>query len=44
MRIDTHVKNKRMQHVLLKAGFTYSGVVRMDNDPQDLRNVYQLML
>lgn len=44
LRIDTHANNARMQHVLLKAGFTYSGIVRMDDDPNDLRNVYQLFL
>lgn len=31
LRIDTHADNKVMQHVLNKNGFTYCGIVYMDN-------------
>jgi RimJ/RimL family protein N-acetyltransferase len=41
-RIDTHDLNVRMQHLIAQAGFVYAGIVRMDNDPEDLRRVYQL--
>jgi RimJ/RimL family protein N-acetyltransferase len=44
MRIDTHAKNKRMQHLALKSGFVYSGIVYMNQDSTDKRNVYQLFL
>jgi RimJ/RimL family protein N-acetyltransferase len=40
-RIDTHELNTRMQHLIAQAGFTYSGIVRMHNNPEDLRKVYQ---
>lgn len=32
IRIDTHPANKRMQHVLLKNGFTYCGVILFEGD------------
>lgn len=44
IRIDTHAKNKRMQHLALKSGFMYAGIVYMNQDPTDKRNVYQLFL
>ncbi|RRK10664.1 GNAT family N-acetyltransferase [Lactiplantibacillus garii] len=44
IRIDTHAKNTRMQHVITKAGFTYRGVVYMDGDSTDQRNAYQITL
>ncbi|AVK63561.1 GNAT family N-acetyltransferase [Lactobacillus sp. CBA3606] len=44
LRVDTHALNQRMQHVILKAGFTYQGVVVMDGDVTDQRNAYQLNL
>ncbi|GBG95868.1 GNAT family acetyltransferase [Ligilactobacillus salitolerans] len=44
VRIDTHAMNQRMQHVILKQGFSYSGIVYMDGDQNDQRNVYQLFL
>lgn len=44
IRIDTHRKNLRMQHILEKTGFVYTGIVYMDSDPNDQRNAYQLFL
>lgn len=44
VRIDTHVLNKRMQHIIDKAGFNYAGVVYMDDNSEDRRNAYQLFL
>lgn len=44
VRIDTHVLNKRMQHIIAKTGFEYAGVVYMHDDPEDRRNAYQLFL
>ncbi|KRL01206.1 GNAT family N-acetyltransferase [Liquorilactobacillus capillatus] len=44
LRVDTHILNKRMQHIIIKAGFNYTGVVYMQDDPQEQRNVYQLFL
>ncbi|MCI1983377.1 MAG: GNAT family N-acetyltransferase [Bifidobacteriaceae bacterium] len=43
-RIDTHEKNLRMQYLISQAGFMYSGNVRMNNDPADMRRVYQLFV
>jgi RimJ/RimL family protein N-acetyltransferase len=43
-RIDTHAKNLRMQHLIAKTGFQRAGVVRMHDDPHDLRYVYQLFV
>ena len=36
LRIDTHPDNRVMQHVLQKLGFTYCGIVHVeeDNDPR----------
>ena len=31
LRIDTHQDNKIMQHVILKNGFTYCGIIYTDN-------------
>lgn len=31
MRIDTHEKNKVMQHLLLKYGYTYCGIIYTDD-------------
>lgn len=44
LRIDTHIQNTRMQHIITKAGFTYRGVVYMDNNAADQRNAYQIIL
>lgn len=44
IRVDTHLANKRMQHIILKAGFTYRGIVYMDHDADDQRNAYQIKL
>ncbi|KRL05392.1 GNAT family N-acetyltransferase [Liquorilactobacillus oeni] len=44
IRIDTHETNKRMQHLIKKSGFSYSGIVYMNDDSKDQRNVYQLFL
>lgn len=41
LRIDTHPDNKRMQHVLEKAGFSYRGIVIL---PVGLRWAYDKML
>lgn len=39
LRADTHVDNKIMQHVLLKAGFAYCGIIHLMNG--DERLAYQ---
>jgi len=44
VRIDTHALNKRMQHVITKAGFTYRGIVYMAGDAQDQRYAYDVLL
>ncbi|WP_281165495.1 GNAT family N-acetyltransferase [Liquorilactobacillus sicerae] len=44
VRIDTHEKNQRMQHLVLKAGFEYAGIVYMHQDPNDQRKAFQLFL
>lgn len=44
IRIDTHASNKRMQHIVGKIGFSYSGVVYMHGNSKDKRNAYQLFL
>lgn len=44
IRIDTHARNKRMQHIIAKVGFHYSGIVYMQGDEQDQRQAYQLFL
>lgn len=41
LRIDTHPDNKRMQHVLEKAGFSYRGIVML---PVGLRWAYDKVL
>ena len=41
LRIDTHPDNKRMQHVLEKAGFSYRGIVML---PVGLRWAYDRIL
>ncbi|KRL97263.1 GNAT family N-acetyltransferase [Liquorilactobacillus satsumensis] len=44
LRIDTHAENTRMQHIIEKAGFTYAGIVYLNDDPHDQRRVYQIFL
>ncbi|KGO22475.1 GNAT family N-acetyltransferase [Oenococcus alcoholitolerans] len=44
LRIDTHVKNKRMQHLAAKFSFDYAGIIYLDHDDTDQRNAYQLFL
>ncbi|MFT8363081.1 MAG: GNAT family N-acetyltransferase [Sporolactobacillus sp.] len=44
VRIDTHARNKRMQHIITKAGFSYSGIVYMHDDASDQRLTYQLFM
>ncbi len=44
IRIDTHRSNKRMQHVITKAGFDYRGVIYIDHQPDEARNAYQILL
>lgn len=34
LRIDTHENNKRMQHVLIKNGFSYCGTVLQNGEPR----------
>lgn len=34
LRIDTHEDNKRMQHVLIKNGFSYCGIVLQNGEPR----------
>ncbi len=41
LRLDTHPDNKRMQHVLEKAGFSYRGIVML---PVGLRWAYDKVL
>ena len=44
IRIDTHLSNKRMQHVITKAGFDYRGGSYIDHQPDEARNAYQILL
>ncbi|MCI1914875.1 MAG: GNAT family N-acetyltransferase [Bifidobacteriaceae bacterium] len=44
VRIDTHRLNKRMQHLIAKAGFEYAGVVYMKDDPHPERLSYQIFV
>lgn len=39
IRIDTHIDNKPMRHLLEKYGFTYCGVITLKNKQK--RNAYQ---
>ena len=41
IRIDTHIDNKRMIHILEKNGFKYCGIIKLANG--DDRNAYQLI-
>ncbi len=43
VRIDTHHRNLRMQHVILQSGFKLAGTVQLNHDPQILRQVYQCL-
>ncbi|KRK70949.1 GNAT family N-acetyltransferase [Lacticaseibacillus nasuensis] len=43
VRIDTHAENKIMQHVAESNGFTYRGIVYLD-EPVPERMAYQLLL
>lgn len=40
VRIDTHADNKVMQHVILKAGFQYCGIIRCWNGSERLAYQY----
>lgn len=42
IRIDTHEDNKVMQHILDKYGFTYCGIIYLEN--KDKRLAYQKVL
>ncbi|MBP5391452.1 MAG: N-acetyltransferase [Bacteroidales bacterium] len=42
IRIDTHRDNKIMQHLILKEGFTYCGIIYLENG--DERLAYQKIL
>lgn len=44
LRIDTHRDNKVMQKLIARKGFTYCGVVVMENGDDRLRNGYQKIL
>ncbi|MBR1526072.1 MAG: hypothetical protein IJ640_05360 [Prevotella sp.] len=41
IRIDTHRDNRIMQHLMQKEGFTYCGIIYLDNG--DERLAYQKM-
>ncbi|WP_413628096.1 GNAT family N-acetyltransferase [Fructilactobacillus vespulae] len=43
VRIDTHPKNKGMQHIILASGFTQKGVIRTKAENDD-RFAYQIEL
>ncbi|WP_125703930.1 GNAT family N-acetyltransferase [Lacticaseibacillus daqingensis] len=43
VRIDTHAQNKIMQAVITGDGFTYRGIVYLD-EPVPERNAYQLLM
>ncbi|WP_179394394.1 GNAT family N-acetyltransferase [Lacticaseibacillus absianus] len=43
VRIDTHAQNVIMQHVITGNGFSYRGIVYLD-EPVPERNAYQLLL
>lgn len=40
VRIDTHRDNKTMQHVILKNGFEYCGIIYLKNGEQRLAYEY----
>ena len=42
LRVDTHRENHIMQHLLLKFGFRYRGIIYLQNG--DERLAYQLIL
>jgi len=45
IRIDTHDKNERMKHIILKEGFIYCGIVYISDLKVDRkRNVYERVL
>ncbi|WP_418969741.1 GNAT family N-acetyltransferase [Alloscardovia omnicolens] len=45
VRVDTHRKNQRMQHVLSRSGFELSGEITIDHDPVDpIRLCYEKLL
>lgn len=44
LRIDTHPKNNRMQHLIKKAGFDYCGLIEINGDPDPDRYAYDLKL
>lgn len=44
IRVDTHRQNLRMRHILGQNNFEYTGVVYMDDNPNEPRNAYQLFL
>lgn len=41
VRIDTHIANEPMKHVVKKLGFEYTGVIYVENG--DARNAYQFV-
>ncbi len=41
LRIDTHKDNKVMQHLIIKAGFTYCGIIYVNNHEERL--AYELI-
>ncbi len=43
-RIDTHKRNKRMQHIIKKFGFKYKGFIYLDPNEKYERNAYELNL
>ena len=43
IRIDTHPKNRAMQHVILSAGFKFKGIIQLPFENGE-RYAYQLFL
>ena len=44
IRIDTHVRNFDMKKLLTRNGFVYTGIIKLRNKNNDLRDAYQIDL
>lgn len=44
IRIDTHEKNLRMRHLITKLGFSYQGIIYVDESKEGKRLAYQWVL
>ena len=42
LRIDTHNKNEKMKHLIIKTGFTYRGILRYNDT--SFRNAYDIKI